>query len=102
MPQQLKFKGVPVYMNGQNYYIPSLSTRQYQEQQAFLSAGIPDDTSPEKVSTWFHPIILLAINRNYPDVTLEDLQDWLDGVTSPEAIAAVTKQTKLEYVSQGE
>ena len=100
--QKLNFKGVPVYMNGQNYYVPSLSTRQYQEQQAFLSAGIPDGTPPEQVISWFHPVVLLAVQRNYPEVTLENLADWLDAVTTQEAVGAVTKQTKLEYVSQGE
>lgn len=102
MAQKLKFRGVPVYMNGQNYYIPSLSTRQYQEQQAFLNAGVPDDTPPEKVVTWFFPLILMAIQRNYPDVTNDDLLDWLDAGTATEAVKAVTGQSKLEGVTEGE
>jgi len=101
MPK-LNFRGVPVYMNGQNYYIPSLSTRQYQENQTFLTAGVPDDTPPEKVVTWFYPLILLAVQRNYPDVTMENLLDWLDAGSAKEAVQAVTGQSKLEGVTEGE
>lgn len=100
--QKLNFRGVPIHMNGQNYYIPSLSTRQYQEQQAFLTAGIPEDTPQEKVVTWFFPIILMAIQRNYPEVTLENLLDWLDANSVELAVKAVTGQSKLEAVNQGE
>ena len=34
MKEKLKFPGVPIYMNGRNYFVPSLSTRQYRENQA--------------------------------------------------------------------
>lgn len=102
MPQKLNFRGVPVHMNGQNYYIPSLSTRQYIEQQAFLAAGVPDDTPPEKVVTWFYPLVLMAVQRNYPDVTMDNLLDWLDVNSAQEAVKAVTSQSKIEAVTEGE
>jgi hypothetical protein len=102
MPQKLRYLGVPVYMNGQNFYIPSLSKRQYQENAARLAAGVPEGTPTEQGVTWFDDIILLAIQRNYPEVTADDLAEWLDLNTSTLALKALSGQSGLEAVSEGE
>jgi hypothetical protein len=102
MPQKLKYLGVPVYMNGQNYYIPSLSKRQYQENATRLAAGIPEGTSPADAASWFDDIILMAFQRNYPEVTAEDLAEWLDLNTTQQAIKALSGASGLEAVAGGE
>src|ERR1700676_2143057 len=102
MTQKLKFKGRPIYLNGQNYYIPSLSTVQFEANAEFLAAGVPEDTPPAKAARWFHPVILLALQRNYPELTLEDLGNWLDLDSTSEALNALTGASKLERVAEGE
>ena len=99
--QKLKYLGVPVYMNGQNYYIPSLSKRQYQENAKRLGEGIPSGTTTEEAISWFDDIILLAIQRNYPEVTAEQLAEWLDLNTSELAIKALSGQSGLLAVPEG-
>jgi hypothetical protein len=98
---QLKFLGVPVYMNGQNYYIPSLATKDFREHEATLSEVVAGETVVAMFDR-FIPIIGLAIRRNYPEVTNENLEDWLDLHTFKLAIKAVQDASGMEPVSAGE
>jgi hypothetical protein len=99
MAKKLNFVGVPVYMNGRNYYIPSLSKRQYQENAERLASPIPEGTPDAQVLSRFDDIILMAIQRNYPDVTAAELDEWLDLNTTRLAIQALTGASGLETVS---
>jgi hypothetical protein len=99
---KLKYLGVPVYMNGQNYYIPSLSTRDFKANYELLTTPAADDEKPGASFDRYIPVILLAVQRNYPEVTLGDLEDWLDLHTFREAIQAVQAAAGLKPVSEGE
>jgi hypothetical protein len=99
---KLKYRGRPVYMNGRNYYIPSLSTLQFEQSAEFLRAGIPEGTPREKVVRWYNDIILMAIQRNYPEVTKENLDEWLDLDSSQAALEVVWAASGLELVAEGE
>jgi hypothetical protein len=78
---RLKFPGVPVYMGGRNYFIPSLSTRQYREHQSVLEGTLEqvgDETIVAyaiRVQEACVPIIGLALRRNHPEVTDDEL--WI-------------------------
>jgi len=102
MPQKLKFLGVPLYLNGQNYYIPSLSTRDFRANQETLVAPFPEGAAPGDSFDRYIPIILLALNRNYPEVTRENLEEWLDLYTFRQAIATVQGASGIVPVSEGE
>lgn len=101
MAQQLKFLGVPVYMNGQNYYIPSLSTKDFRAHEADLTKVVEGETAVGAMDR-FIPIIGLAIRRNYPDVTDDNLGEWLDLLTFKLAIRATQDASGVEAVSSGE
>ena len=100
---KLKFLGVPIYMNGQNYYIPSLSTVDFRNNYQLLTQS--DQNAPQDALSTFSaytPIIGLAIRRNYPEVTDEQLKEWLDLTTFPLAIKAVQAASGLAPVAEGE
>lgn len=102
---KLNFVGVPVYMNGQNYYIPSLSTRDFRAKYDVLTQAQSDAESSRSALDTFDtyiPIIGVAIRRNYPDVTDEQLEEWLDLHTFRIAIKAVQDASGMTPVSEGE
>jgi hypothetical protein len=99
---KLKYLGVPVYMNGQNYYIPSLSTRDFRQHYDTLSAPPAEGATALSTFDTFIPVIGAAIRRNYPEVTDEQLGEWLDLTTFPLAIKAVQSASGLQPVSEGE
>lgn len=98
---QLKFLGVAVYMNGQNYYIPSLSTRDYKRFEPVLTEPI-DREKPLDTFEKYLPIIGAAMRRNYPDVTDDMLGEWLDLRTFNLAMQAVHAASGMTAVSSGE
>jgi hypothetical protein len=100
---KLKYLGVPVFFNGQNYYIPSLGYQDFKQNYEFLTST-PDVDGP-KLFEYFDtlvPIIGKAIRRNYPEVTDEQLTDWLDMTTLPLATKAVQAASGITPVSEGE
>lgn len=99
---KLKYVGVPVYMNGQNYYIPSLSTSQFRQNYELLSTPLPEGSNALDNFNRFIPVIGLAIRRNYPEVADQDLEEWLDLTTFTLAIKAVQSASGMTPVSEGE
>ena len=72
------FPGTPFLLNGTEFTIPSLSLRQFQDNYTALTAEVsPDEKLPAQI-TRLLPVILLAVNRNYPEITLDNLLDWVD------------------------
>lgn len=102
MPENLRYAGVPVYMNGRNYFIPSLSTKDFRANYDALSASPAEGGHPNEMFSQYIPIIGLALRRNYPDITDEQLEDMLDLRTFRLAIRAVQDASGMEPVTQGE
>jgi len=103
MAQKLKFLGVPVYMNGQNYVVPSLSFADFKAHFEFLTAK--PDVEGTKLFEYierFVPVAGLAIRRNYPDVTDEQLAGWVDLHTASILREAIQAASGLTLVSEGE
>jgi hypothetical protein len=99
---KLKYPGVPVYLDGQNYYIPSLSTRDFRAHYETLTAAPAADGGAIEAFDRYIPIVLLAVNRNYPEVTQGQLEEWLDLYTFRQAIAAVQNASGMTPVTEGE
>ncbi len=98
------FKGVPLYLNGKRYIVPSLSLRQFQQNYEALTSPV-DSTDNASLGNQFAryvPIIALALQRNYPDVTEDDLYDWLDLTTFREALLTVQAASGMKAVEPGE
>ena len=100
---KLKYLGVPVYMNGQNYYIPSLSYQDFKKYYELLSAKA--EVEGEKFFEYFDkmvPVIGAAMRRNYPEVADEQIMEWIDLNSLPLAIRAVQGASGMTAVAEGE
>jgi hypothetical protein len=100
---KVKYLGVPVWMNGQNYLVPSLSYSDFKAHYDFL-ISVPN-LDGAQLFNYFDaliPIIGMAVRRNYSDVTDEQLAEWLDMTTLPLAAKAVQSASGIAPVSEGE
>jgi hypothetical protein len=94
------FKGTPIFLNGKEYILPSVSLLQLQQNFDLLTS--PGTGSIVDLGNRFIPLIGSALRRNYPDVTDEQLWEWLDLNTFPEAIKALQASSGLKAVAPGE
>jgi hypothetical protein len=91
LDQDLKYRGVPIYFDGKEWMVPSLSVRQFRDNVQLLSQPVGELT-PENMAAKmekFVPVIGMALRRNYPDITDDHLLDALDLSTFADAIRAV-------------
>lgn len=108
--EDVKFRGAPLFMNGKEYIIPSLSLKQVEENYDKLSsAGTALENSAEDpartvLDTFktYIPIILMAVQRNYPEVTEANLWDWLDLSNFSEALVIVQSRSGFKAQKSGE
>jgi hypothetical protein len=96
-------------MGGKEYIIPSLSLRQVRENYDALSQmDTPDDAASDPIKsalatfTRYIPIITLAVQRNYPEVTEENLWEWLDMGNFADALSIVQSASGFKAVTAGE
>jgi hypothetical protein len=90
-------------MNGQNYYIPSLSFADFKANHELLSTGTVEGA--DQVTSYFEklvPVIGMAIRRNYPDVTDWQLAELLDMTTVVLCLKAIQNASGMTPVSEGE
>lgn len=96
-----KFPGVSVILAGAAFVIPALSLRQIRGLQDRLAAytGGMDASSTELVLDTVHA----ALTRNYPDLTLDQVAEWVDMRNMRELMDAVMGVSALtERVESGE
>ena len=75
-----KYEGVVIRLGGRDLTIPSLSVGQAKRlwpQILELDSGITVQNLPQKHEQSIE-IILAAVNRNYPEITREQLEEWID------------------------
>jgi hypothetical protein len=88
MVDQLKYEGVKVTLAGETYVVPPLNFKALQIHEALIKdfwkfqQSIKDGVPQEKLLDLpfqgkYLPIVHAAIVRNYPDVTLQHLEDEL-------------------------
>lgn len=100
----VKFKGVPLFMNGQDYIIPSLSLKQVEDNYDLLAsagAALKTATIVDTFKTYI-PVIAMAVRRNYPDVTEANLWEWLDLSNFSDALIIVQTRSGFQPQKMGE
>jgi hypothetical protein len=98
-----KFAGVPVVVGGEEWIVPALSLRHFREfhKKLFDIGEINSDNLPEKIGERL-PIVALAVQRNYPDVTEDQLSDVLDLPTVLAVVRAIGEASGLRLAAEGE
>lgn len=102
--QSTKYPGVPFQMDGQEYVIPSLSLRQFQDNYELLTAPVGELTagSIQAQFSRFVPVIGMAIRRNYPEISDDALMDLLDLGSFRDALLAVQAASGMKPAKPGE
>jgi len=87
MAQQAIYPGIEKELGGKAYVIPPLSLGQVRRLQNQLEkwTGAVDDKSVAVCIETVHA----ALSRNYPDVTVEQVEEWLDLGNMVELMQAV-------------
>ena len=96
---EVKFRGVAFFMNGREYIVPSLSLRHFQDNYELLTT--PPVDLREQFSLYI-PVIGLALRRNYPEISDEELKDMLDLSSFRDALVAVQGASGMKTVAAGE
>lgn len=101
---ETKYRGVPVYFDGQERIVPPLSVRQFRDNLELITEPVGEVTPENAVERMgkFVPLIGKALRRNYPEMTDEYLLDALDLRTFVEALVAVQSASGLKAAKPGE
>ena len=104
MPQDVLYRGTPVFFHGKEHIVPSLSVAQFQENYDFLTSDvkITNKASFVKYTNEQIRIVCVAIRRNYPDLREEDLSHQLDIATLRQCMRAVQGNSGLQEAAPGE
>lgn len=104
MAEETKYRGVPVFLGGREYLVPSLSVRQYREHAELLAKPIHAASDAEMIEVLdkYVPLIGAAMRRNYPELRDEDLLDMVDLGNFRELVTAISGASGLRVVNPGE
>ena len=97
-----KYEGVPVWMDGREWIIPPLSLGQFRKHHGTLTNLDATPQNWEELIATRTPIILGAIQRNYPDVTEEQLLEMIDLRTYREILEAIMHSSGMRAAQPGE
>ena len=109
--QQLPYEGQQIYMNGKVWTIPGLSVKHFRKFFAILakSTEAAPNASIEEQARILNeglddrmPVILAAMQRNYPDLTQEQLEDMLDAANIVPIIQAISRGSGMRPAKPGE
>ncbi len=97
-----KYDGASVYMDGKEWIVPALSLRQFRDN--YQTLAVPFKMSDDYAAFLKErlPIALAAMQRNYPDLTEEQLLDMLDLKTFLDVWRAIQNASGLRPVAPGE
>jgi hypothetical protein len=108
---ETNYEGTPIYMAGKVWIVPGLSVRQFKQHFPILakSTQVPEGAGIEEVSRVLNaslderlPVILAAMQRNYPDLKQEDLEDMLDASNVPAVMLAISRGSGMRPAKPGE
>lgn len=104
MPEETKYRGVPIYFDGREWIVPPLSVKQFRDHIALLTTPIGEISSENTAKRMgeFVPVVGMALRRNYPDITDEYLFEALDLATFIQALVAVQKASGMKVPEPGE
>jgi hypothetical protein len=99
----IKYEGVRITLGQQEYIVPALTIRQMRELTSELAdlKGIGAEPTSDEITSMLR-IVLAAISRNYPDMTIDALEDAIDLNSLAVVMQAITGQSGLERVKPGE
>jgi hypothetical protein len=98
------YSGVEVYMGGKVWVIPGLSVKQFRLYKGTLAelGEIGDRLGATETFDKVIPIVTAALQRNYPDVTDEQVEEMLDMNTFKVVMGAVATGSGLRQLNPGE
>lgn len=90
------FDGATVRMGGRDWTVPPLTFRQLRRLQPQLErlARINAAATPEQIGA-VSEIVQAALSRNYPDITVDEVEDMLDLGNAGRVIAAILSSSGL-------
>ena len=93
-------EGTKINLGGREFIAPPLPLKVFRVHPEWFAmlAKIDGLPTPESVEV-MTKIVLAALNRNYPELTEDDLGDLLDIVNLPKIMQIVMGQTQGEAVS---
>lgn len=99
----IKYDGVIIKIGSVKRVIPALTLRQVKNLREHLNTltnikDEPTNTEMESLVAVCHA----ALSRNYPELTIEELEDDIDLNTLQHVVKAVVGQSGLEVVESGE
>jgi hypothetical protein len=102
-----RVKGIPLELGGVTRIVPPLSLGALEQLQDGLANFTGDIREPQQITTLI-AAAHSALRRNYPDVTREDVADWIDLENALQVMEAVMdvsglkRKAKEAALAQGE
>lgn len=103
-PRPGRIPGVAFNLGGHDFVLAPLGLgplREYDERHKLLREKDP----PAEVEEYFElnvEAIVRSLQRNYPEITREAINDLLDSVNVPEAMTALLHQSGVKRLTPGE
>jgi hypothetical protein len=100
----IQFEGVKIALGRQSYVVPALTIKQLRQlgPQLATMRGIQGREPTDEEIDGMFAVIHAALSRNYPDITVEQLEDVIDMNSLPVVMQAIMGQSGLERVKPGE
>jgi hypothetical protein len=101
----VKYPGIPVRIGGQEYLVPSLTLRQFRANYEALATPTGDLATLEAIDARYKtilPVILIALQNNYPEMTLDDLYDGITLDNFALVLGAVNGASGMRSMTLGE
>lgn len=101
-PRPGNIPGVAINLGGLDFVIAPLGLRLMREMETKGKALSTADATAEQAHAFNVDVILASLQRNYPEITREELEELLDTHTETEAFQLVFVQSGLKRVTPGE
>jgi hypothetical protein len=93
--------GAKIKMGGKDWVVPALSFKQLKRLLPRLNKIGGGDLSPDNMGDMAE-VVHAALSRNYPELTLDEVEDMLDMRCAQFVFMAVIGQSGLEARPEGE
>lgn len=102
-PRPGHIPGVPINLGGVDFVLAPLTLAMAREiEQRGNELRADENTTNEQHVEFGMWIVWQSLQRNYPDITLEDVRPLLDSANIEEAQAAIAGNSGLKRVKPGE
>jgi hypothetical protein len=95
---KVKYEGQPTIIGGREFIVPSLSVKQTRDLWPIIDGWGGPASSPDKIPERYEggvKIIYAALSRNYPELTLEELEDALSHNQFVSVLSVVLRESGL-------